>query len=42
MTDEIELNDERADKLADLVQDRYQRAKPTSAFSGRPATTALT
>lgn len=29
MTDEIELNDERADKLADLVQDRYQRAAST-------------
>lgn len=33
MTDEIELNDERADKLADLVQDRYQRA--ASARSSR-------
>ena len=33
MTDEIELNDERADKLADLVQNRYQRA--ASARSSR-------
>lgn len=33
MTDEIELNDERADRLADLVQDRYQRA--ASARSSR-------
>lgn len=33
MTDEIELNEERADKLADLVQDRYQRA--ASARSSR-------